>query len=109
MATGAAAAATDDGRPTQQGRRQRIGRRTRHQFGPLRIGLDRAVERWLADRAGLTLDFEIGDALDKLLRLGLVRRDESGRRAAVPPEEALALLDVRWDRYYNYSVPEIGG
>jgi hypothetical protein len=71
--------------------------------------LDRAVERWLADRAGLTLDFEIGDALEKLLRLGLARRDEAGRLAAVSPGAALAALDARWDRYYNYDVPEIGG
>jgi hypothetical protein len=64
--------------------------------------LDRAVERWLADRAGLNLDFEIGDALEKLLRWGLVRRDASGTLAATPPAEALAALDARWDGYYHY-------
>ena len=65
--------------------------------------LDRAVERWLADRAGVTIDFEIGDALAKLLRLGLVRSDEAGTLRVTPPVEALAALDARWDGYYNYA------
>ena len=58
---------------------------------------------WLADRAGVTIDFEIGDALAKLLRLGLVRADEAGGLHATPPAEALTALDVRWDGYYHYS------
>jgi hypothetical protein len=61
--------------------------------------LDRAVEALLRDRAGVALDFEIGDALDKLFRLGLVRRRPDETLEALPPEPALARLDRRWDTY----------
>jgi hypothetical protein len=63
--------------------------------------LNRAVRALLADRAGLTVDFEIGDALHKLLRFGLVRYGEANQLHALPIDEALALLDRRWKRFFN--------
>ena len=54
--------------------------------------LDRRIEAWLKEAFDLDIDFEVDDALGKLDRLGLLRRD--GERLAVPPpEEALARLD----------------
>lgn len=77
--------------------------RARHQQEPWDVSrLDRAVERWLSDRAGLTIDFEIGDALAKLRRFGLVQTDTQGVLRAVSPQEALVALDTRWDQYYHY-------
>jgi len=64
--------------------------------------LDAAVEALLTERAGVTIDFEIGDALHKLIRFGLVRCDEAGQLHSLPIEESLSLLDMRWDRYFNY-------
>lgn len=63
--------------------------------------LDRGIERWLADRAGLVVDFEICDALAKLNRLGLARVDQEGALRALPPEEALAALGKRWEGFYR--------
>ncbi len=60
--------------------------------------LDRAVETWLAERAGIEVDFEEQDALGKLLRLGLVTKDDAGALAAIAPAAALAKLDARWAR-----------
>jgi hypothetical protein len=63
--------------------------------------LNRAVRALLEDRAGLTVDFEIGDALHKLLRFGLVRYGEANQLHALPIDEAMALLDRRWKRFFN--------
>jgi hypothetical protein len=65
--------------------------------GPLtRDDLDKACEAWLADRFALSVDFEIGDALNKLIELGLVRA-EGDRFAAIGAAEGLQRLDGVWD------------
>jgi hypothetical protein len=58
--------------------------------------VDAAVESWLHDAAGVTLDFEISDALRKLAALGLAA-DDGGRCRAVPPPEARDRLLALWD------------
>lgn len=58
--------------------------------------LDRQVERLVREATRLDLDFEIDDALAKLLRLGLVRRVDSGLFVATPLDEGLELLRRRW-------------
>jgi len=66
---------------------------------PTEDGLDRRVEAWLRQAFGLDVDFECDDALVKLDRLGLLRRD--GDRLAVPPlDEALVRLDRIWDNFF---------
>ena len=71
--------------------------------GPLIQGdLDARIEAWLKDAFDLAVDFEVDDALAKLDRLGLLRRD--GERISVPPpQDALARLDTVWDNYFQYS------
>ncbi len=63
--------------------------------------LDQACEALLKDRAGVTVNFEIGDAVDKLLRLGLARTDPRGNLHAVPILEGLAHLDKLWDDWFH--------
>lgn len=58
--------------------------------------LDAAVETWLMLRFGARVDFEIDDALRKLVRLGLVT-EEGGRYRALPIEDTRAAVRVRWD------------
>lgn len=67
--------------------------------------LDETIERWFALRHGTRLDFECPDALAKLERLGLLKRDADGRLAVAPMGEALRLLDERWDNYFLYANP----
>jgi hypothetical protein len=65
--------------------------------------LDRTIEAWLKGAFELDVDFEVDDALAKLERLGLLRRN--GERLSVPPpDEALAQLDKVWDDYFQFSV-----
>jgi hypothetical protein len=71
--------------------------------GPMeRAALDAACETVLRDAFDLSLDFEIGDALAKLERLGLIE-DEGAARKAVDADVALARLDAAWDGYFGFS------
>lgn len=64
--------------------------------------IDAAAEAFLRARFGLELDFEVGDALAKLERRGLVAR--AGETfAAAAPGEALARLDAAWDSLFDFS------
>lgn len=65
--------------------------------------LDSQVEAFLHERTGAKVDFEVDDALDKLLRLGIARKDHAGKVQALPIAEALAILDRRWDDTFRYD------
>jgi Protein of unknown function (DUF3754) len=64
--------------------------------------LDLACEAFLREALKLEINFEIGDALAKLERLGLVTRDGE-TYAAVPVSDGLAKLDAAWDSVFNFS------
>jgi Protein of unknown function (DUF3754) len=69
---------------------------------PTQDELDQKIEQWLLETYGLDIDFEVDDALAKLERLQLLRRD--GERLSVPPPEAaLERLDYVWDNYFQYN------
>jgi Protein of unknown function (DUF3754) len=65
--------------------------------------LDHHVESFIRAHTGLDLDFEIGDALQKLTRLGLLQSDAQDRLHAVPIERALAILDGQWDSFFDFA------
>jgi hypothetical protein len=65
--------------------------------------LDDYVEMWLeGPPINLKVDFEIGDALEKVERLGVVVKQGSFYKA-VPLPVALEKLDYRWDNYFQYN------
>jgi hypothetical protein len=68
--------------------------------------LDDAVELDLEKRLDLKIDFEIGDAVRKLERGGIVERT-GDRYRAVPIEEAQEKLDALWDRHARAGAPEL--
>lgn len=64
--------------------------------------LDAQIEAWLKTTFDTDIDFEVDDALAKLERLGLLKRD--GQHLSVLPlDEALVLLDRRWDNFFLFS------
>jgi len=65
--------------------------------------LDLHVEAFLKSVSGVEINFEIEDALGKMFRLGLARRDSQGRLRAVPIDRALAALDRKWDDTFRYA------
>ncbi len=67
------------------------------QHGPVRrASLDEHAEAWLRKESGRVVDFDVRDGLDTLEGLGLAER-RWGKWHAMPPGEAAALLDSRWD------------
>jgi hypothetical protein len=65
--------------------------------------LDRQIEQFLGEALGRPIDFEVDDALAKLLRMGLVRQLADGRYLALPLAASLAALDHAWDNYFSYN------
>ncbi len=61
--------------------------------------LDRTIEHWLAKQWQCEVDFEIDDALNKLLALELVT-ETAGSFTAVSIEAGIRKLDQRWDDYF---------
>jgi len=64
--------------------------------------LDAAIERWFQDQHDCSLDFEVGDALGKLKRLGLATADGHVWRA-IPLADAKIQLDTIWDNYFEWN------
>jgi hypothetical protein len=64
--------------------------------------LDDRIEKWLAERWDCHIDFEIGDATHKLLRLNLIEQDGEILRS-VPLGEAKQQLDTIWDNFFTYN------
>jgi hypothetical protein len=75
--------------------------RTAEQWTPEKLDLH--IEDFLKTVSGVEINFEIEDALGKLYRLGLARRDPHGRLRAVPINEALVALDRLWDNTFRYA------
>jgi hypothetical protein len=65
--------------------------------------LDLRIEEFLSQCLGRPVDFEVDDALAKLLRLGLARQTPHHRYLPVPLAEALETLDRAWDHYFSYN------
>jgi hypothetical protein len=64
--------------------------------------LDRQIERFLREKTGVEVNFEVSDALAKLFRLGLARRNHLGHLHATPLDQALKNLDKHWDNTFRY-------
>jgi hypothetical protein len=62
--------------------------------------LDNVIENWFAQSWQTRLDFEIDDALEKLVRLELVEVSD-GQYRAVQTQEAVKKLDSVWDNYFT--------
>ena len=64
--------------------------------------LDHRIEKWLAEHWNCHIDFEIGDALNKLQRLKLIAEDKDALRC-VSLNEARQQLDTIWDNFFTYN------
>jgi hypothetical protein len=64
--------------------------------------LDDRIENWLGEKWDCHIDFEIGDAIDKLQRLELIEVDDDHLRC-VPLSAAKQQLDTIWDNFFKSS------
>lgn len=64
--------------------------------------LDDRIEQWMKEKFGVTLDFEVDDALRKLEDKKLLMKE--GDRYLVPSiDDTLVKLDELWDAIFTYS------
>jgi hypothetical protein len=66
--------------------------------------LERRIEEWLAETLGVETEFAIADALAKLERFCLLRRDGE-HLEALPPDETLAHLARAWAKLLPCRAP----
>jgi len=64
--------------------------------------LDGRVEEWLKKNFGMDIDFEVDDAVAKLERLEVLRR-EGDKLSVLGFDDALARLDYRWDNFFQFN------
>lgn len=64
--------------------------------------VDSAIQAYIESIFGLQVDFEISDALERLLADGIVREDAAGNLTALPPREAADHIDGMWDRILDH-------
>ena len=65
--------------------------------------LDKELEQWINETWGLTIDFDIEDAMEKLIRLELVKKLDDGF-VALSLDDAIQNLDRQWDNYFVFKV-----
>lgn len=59
--------------------------------------IDIAIEQYLKSSFGLDLDFDLDDALERLLKDGIVTEDANGDLHTLGPIEAAKHIDDKWD------------
>lgn len=64
--------------------------------------LDNKIEQWLLKQKNTAINFEIDDALNKLIELNLVTI-KNDHYQAIELNQALKILDKRWDDYFTVS------
>jgi len=67
--------------------------------------IDAAIEQYLASSFGVSVDFEITDALDRLIADGVVTEQPDGTLLTMPPVEAALHIDKKWDLFLD-ELPE---
>ncbi|MEO1694863.1 MAG: TMEM143 family protein [Pseudomonadota bacterium] len=68
--------------------------------------VDRAIEKFLHTTFGIDVDFDLEDALGRLLEDGLVTEAADGTLQALPPTEAAERIDQMWDLFLD-NLPDV--
>ena len=63
--------------------------------------IDGAIESYLRSAFDIQVDFDLPDALERLIADGVVREDADGTLHTLPPAQAAQHLDAKWDRYLD--------
>jgi hypothetical protein len=63
--------------------------------------IDLAIERYLSATFGVDVDFDVEDALSRLMVDGLVTEDAEGYLHTLDPRQAARHLDAKWDQFLD--------
>jgi hypothetical protein len=69
--------------------------------------LDKQVEKWLEEKHNTKVNFEVGDALEKLEESNLVRRDDQGMLSVPSLDEAIRRLYLIWCNVFKHNSAEL--
>jgi hypothetical protein len=69
--------------------------------------VDRAIERYLDRQFELQVNFDVADALGRLIKDGIVTQAADGMLIALQPTEAAGHIDTLWDGYLD-QLPALG-
>lgn len=69
--------------------------------------IDHAIEKFVKDEFGVSVDFDVEDALSRLIADGIVTETGNGTFTALPPEQAANHIDGKWDILLN-NLPDPG-
>jgi Protein of unknown function (DUF3754) len=70
--------------------------------------IDAAIEQYLFSSFGINVDFDLEDALGRLIADGLVSEQPDGTLLTLSPPEAAKHLDAKWDVFLD-NLPEFSG
>ncbi len=68
--------------------------------------IDAAIEQYLTTSFGISVDFDLEDALGRLIADGLVVEGPDGSLTTIPPVQAAQHLDAKWDVFLD-NLPDI--
>jgi len=68
--------------------------------------IDRAIEKYLTTTFGVDVDFDVMDALRRLLHDGIVVEEPDGALTVMPPGKAAEHLDAKWDVFLD-NLPNV--
>lgn len=63
--------------------------------------IDLAIEQYLARTFGVNVDFDLEDALDRLIRDGIVTEKADGSLITLQPDQAARHIDAKWDKFLD--------
>lgn len=66
--------------------------------------IDMAIEHYMLTSFGLNVDFDLEDALERLIRDGIVSEGADGTLHTLSPKEAALHIDAKWDRLLDNLV-----
>lgn len=64
--------------------------------------IDAAIEQYLRRTFGVNVDFDLEDALDRLVRDGIVTEDADGTLHTLAPADAAKHVDDKWDLFLDH-------
>jgi hypothetical protein len=64
--------------------------------------IDLAIESYLTRMFGVKVDFDLDDALERLMRDGIVIEKPDGTLETLPPAAAAKHIDDKWDLFLDY-------
>lgn len=68
--------------------------------------IDQAIETYLRTQFGVDVDFDVEEALGRLIAEGLVTEAGDGTLSALPPDKAALKIDEHWDLFLD-RLPDV--